>query len=137
MPYPTVGLHHITTIASDPQRILDLYTQVLGLRFVKRTVNFDDPGSYHFYLGDDAGSRSRLGDVSARSYLTAAKSKAHQLRRLPVVDKNSHWVGMVSQADLARPEGLDKVHRTVAEIPTPRGTRCEWEDAWRKYGGTR
>jgi glyoxalase family protein len=53
---PIVGLHHVTAIASDPQRNLDFYTQVLGLRFVKRTVNFDDPGTYHFYFGDDAGS---------------------------------------------------------------------------------
>lgn len=55
-PSPIVGLHHVTAIASDPQRNLDFYTQVLGLRFVKRTVNFDDPGTYHFYFGDDAGS---------------------------------------------------------------------------------
>jgi glyoxalase family protein len=53
---PVVGLHHVTAIASDPQRNLDFYTQVLGLRFVKRTINFDDPGTYHFYFGDDAGS---------------------------------------------------------------------------------
>ena len=51
-----VGLHHITGIASDPQRNLDFYTQVLGLRFVKRTVNFDDPQTYHFYFGDDVGT---------------------------------------------------------------------------------
>jgi glyoxalase family protein len=50
------GLHHVTAIASDPQRNLDFYTEVLGMRFVKRTVNFDDPGTYHFYFGDDAGS---------------------------------------------------------------------------------
>jgi glyoxalase family protein len=56
MPKPIVGLHHVTAIASDPQRNLDFYTEVLGLRFVKRTINFDDPGSYHFYFGDDAGS---------------------------------------------------------------------------------
>src|ERR1700749_1675223 len=56
MPKPIVGLHHVTAIASDPQRNLDFYTEVLGLRFVKRTVNFDDPGTYHFYFGDDAGS---------------------------------------------------------------------------------
>ena len=56
MPSPIVGLHHVTAIASDPQRNLDFYTEVLGLRFVKRTVNFDDPGTYHFYFGDDAGS---------------------------------------------------------------------------------
>lgn len=56
MKSPIVGLHHVTAIASDPQRNLDFYTQVLGLRFVKRTVNFDDPGTYHFYFGDDTGT---------------------------------------------------------------------------------
>lgn len=56
MPKPIVGLHHVTAIASDPQTNLDFYTEVLGLRFVKRTVNFDDPGSYHFYFGDDSGN---------------------------------------------------------------------------------
>jgi glyoxalase family protein len=56
MPEPIVGLHHVTAIASDPQRNLDFYCEVLGLRFVKRTVNFDDPGAYHFYFGDDVGS---------------------------------------------------------------------------------
>ncbi|MGA7157119.1 MAG: VOC family protein [Acidobacteriaceae bacterium] len=53
---PIVGLHHVTAIASDPQACLDFYTQILGLRFVKRTVNFDDPGTYHFYFGDDNGT---------------------------------------------------------------------------------
>jgi glyoxalase family protein len=50
------GLHHVTAIASDPQRNLDFYVALLGLRFVKRTVNFDDPGSYHFYFGDRRGT---------------------------------------------------------------------------------
>jgi glyoxalase family protein len=56
MPSPIVGLHHVTAIASDPQRNLDFYTGALGLRFVKRTVNFDDPGTYHFYFGNDTGT---------------------------------------------------------------------------------
>jgi glyoxalase family protein len=50
------GLHHVTAIASDPQRNLDFYVGLLGLRFVKRTVNFDDPGTYHFYFGDKRGN---------------------------------------------------------------------------------
>ena len=50
------GLHHVTAIASEPQRNLDFYVGVLGLRFVKRTVNFDDPGTYHFYFGDQRGT---------------------------------------------------------------------------------
>jgi glyoxalase family protein len=52
----SAGIHHITAIAGDPQRNLDFYTETLGLRLVKRTVNFDDPGSYHFYFGDNIGS---------------------------------------------------------------------------------
>jgi predicted esterase/catechol 2,3-dioxygenase-like lactoylglutathione lyase family enzyme len=50
------GIHHVTAIASDPQRNLDFYVGVLGLRFVKRTVNFDDPQTYHFYFGDEVGT---------------------------------------------------------------------------------
>ena len=49
------GIHHLTAIASDPQRNLDFYTHTLGLRLVKLTVNFDDPGTYHFYFGDELG----------------------------------------------------------------------------------
>lgn len=51
-----LGIHHVTAIASDPQRNLDFYTEVLGLRLVKRTVNFDDPSTYHLYFGDEIGS---------------------------------------------------------------------------------
>jgi glyoxalase family protein len=49
------GIHHVTAIASSAQRNLDLYQRTLGMRFVKRTVNFDDPGTYHLYYGDEAG----------------------------------------------------------------------------------
>ncbi len=50
-----LGIHHVTAIASDPQRNLDFYAGVLGLRLVKRTVNFDDPETYHLYFGDEVG----------------------------------------------------------------------------------
>src|SRR5262245_16293122 len=49
------GLHHISIVSADAQRTVDFYTQVLGLRLVKQTVNFDDPGSYHLYFGDEIG----------------------------------------------------------------------------------
>ena len=49
------GLHHVTTIAGNALRNLDFYTRSLGLRLVKRTVNFDDPGTYHLYYGDETG----------------------------------------------------------------------------------
>lgn len=55
-----VGIHHVTAIASDPQRNLDFFATTLGLRLVKLTVNFDDPGAYHFYFGDDLGRPGTL-----------------------------------------------------------------------------
>src|SRR6478735_282220 len=51
-----LGLHHITAIAGDAQRNYDFYTKALALRLVKKTVNFDDPGTYHFYYGDEVGT---------------------------------------------------------------------------------
>ena len=51
-----LGLHHITAIAGSARRNYEFYTGVLGLRFIKKTVNFDDPGTYHFYFGDKAGT---------------------------------------------------------------------------------
>ncbi|RVT92245.1 ring-cleaving dioxygenase [Rhodovarius crocodyli] len=50
------GIHHVTAIAGKARQNLDFYTRTLGLRLVKKTVNFDDPGAYHFYYGDEAGS---------------------------------------------------------------------------------
>lgn len=60
LPAETEGLHHVTAIGGDPQRNLDFYIMGLGLRLVKRTVNFDDPGSYHLYYGDEAGNPGSL-----------------------------------------------------------------------------
>lgn len=51
-----LGLHHITAIAGNAKQNFEFYTKVLGLRMVKKTVNFDDPGTYHFYYGDEVGT---------------------------------------------------------------------------------
>ena len=53
---PIQGLHHITAVASDPQANVDFYEGLLGQRLVKTTVNFDDPGTYHLYYGDEIGT---------------------------------------------------------------------------------
>lgn len=51
----TMGIHHITAIVGHPQENVDFYAGVLGLRLVKKTINFDDPGTYHLYFGDEGG----------------------------------------------------------------------------------
>src|SRR6266540_5848976 len=53
---PIEGLHHITAVTRDPQRNVDFYRNVLGQRFVKKTVNFDAPDTYHLYFADEIGT---------------------------------------------------------------------------------
>ena len=106
-----IGLHHVTAIASDPQRNLDFYSGLLGLRLVKRTVNFDDPGSYHFYFGDAVGTPGTI--------LTFFPwPNARQGRR---------GVGEVAATALAIPAGSEdfwiarlKEHRVAVELTTAR-----------------
>ncbi len=52
----TLGFHHVTMVSTDARRTLAFYGNLLGLGLVKKTVNFDDPGAYHLYFGDDTGS---------------------------------------------------------------------------------
>jgi glyoxalase family protein len=54
------GVHHVTAIADDPNRNIAFYTQILGLKLVKLTVNFDDPSTYHLYYGDEIGRPGTL-----------------------------------------------------------------------------
>ena len=50
------GVHHVTAITADAPRNVDFYARVLGLRMVKKTVNFDAPDVYHLYYADEVGS---------------------------------------------------------------------------------
>ncbi|HYD53965.1 MAG TPA: ring-cleaving dioxygenase [Gemmatimonadaceae bacterium] len=108
----TLGIHHVTAIAGDAQRNLDFYAGVLGMRLVKRTVNFDDPFTYHFYFGDEHGSPGSI------------------LTFFPWFDRRAgqHGVGQVAVTSLAIPaESLGWwLHRLVAagvrhEAPVRRG----------------
>jgi glyoxalase family protein len=68
-----LGLHHITAIAGNAPRNYDFYTRVLGLRMVKKTVNFDDPGTYHFYFGDETGSAGTILTFFPWEHITAGR----------------------------------------------------------------
>lgn len=118
------NLHHVTAIASDPQRNLDFYTQVLGLHFIKRTVNFDDPGSYHFYFGDAVGSPGTIltffpwpnarqgirgsGEVTATAYAVPAGSLGHWQTHLAAHGVGAETFQRFGQDGLriADPDGL-------------------------------
>lgn len=93
-----LGLHHVSAIAGDPQRNIDFYAGILGLRLVKRTVNFDDPQTYHFYFGDERGTpgtlmtffpwpgarqgRQGTGQVAVTAFAIAPRSVGFWVERL-------------------------------------------------------
>ncbi|SDH72971.1 MULTISPECIES: ring-cleaving dioxygenase [Bradyrhizobium] len=68
---PARGLHHITTVVGDVQRTADFYAHILGLKRVKKTVCYDDPGSYHLYFGDNVGSPGTV--ISTLAWRCVAK----------------------------------------------------------------
>ena len=78
-----LGIHHVTAITSDPQRNIDFYTTNLGLRFVKLTVNQDDPTSYHLYYGDELGRPGTiLTSFIGQTYLKGIEEQARYLQYL-------------------------------------------------------
>ncbi len=95
---PVQGIHHITAVAGDPQANVDFYHNLLGQRLVKKTVNFDDPGTYHFYFADEIGTPGTIltffpwrhmargrrgnGEVAATAYTIHSTSVAYWRQRL-------------------------------------------------------
>jgi glyoxalase family protein len=93
-----LGIHHVTAISGSPQPNIDFYAGVLGQRLVKRTVNFDDPGTYHLYYGDDMGhpgtivtffpwanaprGRKGTGQTTAISFSVPANALDYWIERL-------------------------------------------------------
>ena len=135
---PIKGLHHVTAVARDPQRNIDFYRNVLGQRFVKRTVNFDSPDTYHFYFGDEAGSPGSIltffawsnmprgvrgnGEANVVAYNIPAGSigfwqehlKKHKVQTKPVELRFGENV-----LPLEDPDGMHvELIETIAEPPT-------------------
>ena len=75
------GIHHVTAIAGNAARNLAFYTRTLGLRFVKKTVNFEDPGTYHFYFGDEVGRPGTILTFFPWEHAAAGRAGVGQAQR--------------------------------------------------------
>jgi glyoxalase family protein len=80
-PTPTPGIHHVTCVAGDPQRNLDFWVETLGLRLVKRSINQDDPGTYHFFFADAEGTPGTSMTFFPWSDLPSGKVGSGQVSR--------------------------------------------------------
>jgi glyoxalase family protein len=125
---PIVGLHHVTAFSSNPQRNLDFYTEVLGLRFVKRTVNFDDPGTYHFYFGDDLGSPGTImttfpGPNSSRGTAGAGET-THVAFSVPLTSVD-YWETRLNGLSVPVERTRRRFSEEVLTLADPDGMRIE------------
>jgi len=122
------GIHHITAIAGDPQANIDFYAGTLGLRLVKLTVNFDDPGTYHLYYGDGAGSPGTImtffpwpGAPGGRTGAGQATATAFAISR----DSVGFWTERLSQHGVAAEKPVTRFGEEVIALVDPDGLALE------------
>jgi glyoxalase family protein len=125
---PITGIHHITAMASDPQKNIDFYHSILGQRFIKSTVNFDDPGTHHLYYGDYSGSpgtimtffpwpgarRGRMGSGETSTVAYTIPSNA--------VD---YWLDRLQSHEISIGNSQTRFGETVIPFVDPDGMRLE------------
>lgn len=134
---PVTGLHHVTAVTADPCANAGFYAGVLGLRLVKRTVNFDDPSAYHLYYGDAAGSPGSLvtffhwrdaargrrgaGQVSGWSFSAPPASLPFWFARLAAAERPVTRVAVLAEHGLrtSDPDGIPVTILGIAGDPRP------------------
>lgn len=118
------GLHHVTAIAGNAQRNFDFYTRTLGLRFVKRTVNFDDPGTYHFYYGDEAGSPGTILTFFPWEHAAAGRGgvgQTHQTSFRVPLSAIGYWTQRFTENGVAYEPLEKRFGETVLAFSDPDG----------------
>jgi glyoxalase family protein len=135
------GIHHVTAIAGPARRNLEFYTRTLGLRLVKRTVNFDDPGTYHFYFGDEAGRPGTILTFFPWEHAALGRSGVGEVFetafRVPQA-AIGFWTHRLLERGVSHEAPAKRFGETVLAFRDPDGTRlalvavsgAEAEPAW-------
>jgi glyoxalase family protein len=135
------GIHHVTAIAGRPHVNFDFYTRTLGLRFVKKTVNFDDPGTYHFYYGDEAGRPGTILTFFPWEHAAAGRGGVGLAQttafRVPA-QSIGYWCHRLIEAGVRHEAPIKRFGEAVLEFTDPDGlglslvgvAGAESEPAW-------
>jgi glyoxalase family protein len=138
------GIHHVTAITGDAQKNIDFYAGMLGMRLVKKTVNFDDPNSYHLYYGDETGSPGSLltffvwpgagaGRIGSSEPVALAfqipkgtfawwkeKLQASEVEgRLSIQDPDGMRVELIEGNNEANSPGIERIHSFTLNLRDP------------------
>jgi glyoxalase family protein len=122
------GIHHITAMADDPQRNINFYTGILGLRLVKKTINFDAPDVYHLYYGDETGSPgSILTFFPFQGIPRGRKGKGQMTVTGLSIPANSiaYWLKRLTSLGVAHEEPKERFSETYIYLEDPDGLGLE------------
>lgn len=123
-----LGLHHITAITGNAKRNYDFYTKILGLRFLKKTVNFDDPYTYHFYFGDETGSAGTILTFFPWESITPGRRGTRMATEIGyAVPENSFgfWLKRFEQHNVVYNKPAEKFGETYLTFLDPDGLKLE------------
>lgn len=139
------GIHHITAISGPAQRNFDFYTRALGMRFVKRTVNFDEPGTYHLYYGDETGQPGSILTFFPWAHVTSGRlgvgEAQETMLRIPET-ATGYWAHRFVEKGVSHDTPVKRFGETVLQFQDPDGMRLslvgvpgiENEAAWEGGG---
>ena len=122
----TNGIHHVTAISGPARRNLAFYEGVLGLRLVKKTVNFDDPGTYHFYYGDAAGAPGTILTFFPWEHVAPGRLGVGETQetafRIPLASMG-YWTHRFVEAGVRHGTPANRFGETVLTFTDPDGMR--------------
>ena len=127
-PTPTPGIHHVTCIAGNPQRNMDFWVETLGLRLVKRSINQDDPGTYHFFFADAEGTPGTSMTFFPWEDLSQGKVGSGQVSRTAFrVPEGSldYWESRFDEHGVEYDDRVERFGETVLPFSDPDGLPVE------------
>ncbi|GHO58045.1 hypothetical protein KSB_65200 [Ktedonobacter robiniae] len=122
------GIHHLTAIVGDPQANVDFYTHVLGQRLVKQTVNFDDPGTYHLYYGDETGTPGTILTFFPWPEAPRGRRGTGQIVDISLAipaDALDYWIGRLSHQGVTITGQAARFQEQVISFLDPHGLSLE------------
>jgi glyoxalase family protein len=127
-PTPTPGIHHVTCVAGDPQRNLDFWVETLGLRLVKRSINQDDPSTYHFFFADAEGTPGTSMTFFPWADLPRGKVGSGQVSRTAFrVPEGSldYWEARFDEYGVSYGDRIERFDEVVLPFTDPDGLPVE------------
>ncbi|GAB7094946.1 ring-cleaving dioxygenase [Halolamina litorea] len=127
-PTPTPGIHHVTCVAGDPQRNMDFWAETLGMRLVKRSINQDDPSTYHFFFGDAEGTPGTSMTFFPWEHLSQGKIGSGQVSRVAFrVPEGSldYWESRFDDHGVDYDDRVERFGETVLPLRDPDGLPVE------------